>query len=130
MSEFSPNITPLFTVANQILANFFKVEKATNYISHIIEDRDTGDEYIITMQRISGETPLHQLANANDRIAHLEHALAQALELSLRDSEHFGGKRTDIAARIKESLNPAAIAGSDGDDYSDSPSTPVSGNKD
>lgn len=43
--------------------------------------------------------------NEGDRIAELEHALTQVLELASRDSEHFGGKRKDIIERIKESLD-------------------------
>lgn len=39
-----------------------------------------------------------------DRIGELEHALAQVLTLAERDSETFGGKRSDIAARTKETL--------------------------
>lgn len=99
------DITPLFTVANQVLVEFFKKEAGDNYISHVIEDKDSSKEFLITMQRIDGETPLHQLAAQKDRVAELEHALAQVLVLSQRDSEHFGGQRKDIAERAKETLN-------------------------
>ena len=98
-------ITPLFTVANQVLINFFDKGDADNYVSHIIEDKQNDAEFLITMQRIKGETPLHQLVTQKNRVAELEHALTQALELSKRDSDHFGSKRDDIAARIKETLN-------------------------
>ena len=83
MNDYNPKITPLFTVANQVLANFFKLELGKNYISHVIEDLDTGDEYIITMQKINGETPLHQLAKAKERIAELEAALAKSSSQNL-----------------------------------------------
>jgi hypothetical protein len=43
-------------------------------------------------------------AVAKDRIESLEHALTQALELANRDSEHFGKARSDIVARINETL--------------------------
>lgn len=56
------------------------------------------------MQRIDGETSLHQLAAQKDKVAELEHSLTQILELSQRESEHFGGERTDIAERAKETL--------------------------
>lgn len=122
MSEkYAPNMTPLYTVGNQILANFFKLESAKNYIAHEIQDLDTGETYIITMQKVSGETPLHQLAKANEKIECLEHAMTQAMELALRDSEHFGGKRTDIAARIKESLHSSVEPGINGEPYQDHP---------
>jgi hypothetical protein len=42
--------------------------------------------------------------NAADRVAELEHALTQALQLAQRDSDTFGGKRKDIVERIKEVL--------------------------
>jgi hypothetical protein len=96
------HITPLYTVAKQILLNFFKTESAGNYIAHEIEDLDTGESYIITMQKSDGETPLHQLAAAKDRIESLEHALKQALELSLRDSERFDAKRKDADDHIRD----------------------------
>jgi hypothetical protein len=83
------DITPLYTVAKQVLANFFKLEEAENYYAHEIEDRDTGQRYIITMQKVDGETPLHQLAEANDRIEQLERQLAEM-------------KQTPSAARIAE----------------------------
>lgn len=72
MTEPTQHITPLFTVANQILINYFKTEGADHYIAHEIVDLDTQEAYIITMQRSDGETPLHQLANALDKIALLE----------------------------------------------------------
>lgn len=99
------DITPLFTVANQVLVNFFDNSKADNYVSHVIESLDSDQEYLITMQRIDGETPLHQLAQQKERVLELEHALTQVLELAGRDSEHFGSKRDDIAERAKETLN-------------------------
>ena len=46
--------------------------------------------------------------NAADRTQELEHALTQVLELSQRDSEHFGGKRNDISERVKETLKKCA----------------------
>jgi hypothetical protein len=100
-----PDITPLFTVANQVLVKFFDESESDNYVSHVIEDKHSDQEYLITMQRINGETPLHQLAQKNERVLELEHALNQVLELSNRDSEHFGGKRSDISERARETLN-------------------------
>lgn len=99
---FEEDVTPLHDVANQTLVNFFKSESAGNFIAHEIEDIDTGEQYLITMQKSNGETPLHQLAKANDRIAVLEHAIMQATTLALRRSELFGGCRLDVAERLKE----------------------------
>jgi hypothetical protein len=99
-----PDITPLFTVANQVLVNFFDKNSSGNYVSHIIEDNESGQEYLITMQRIEGETPLHQLAQQKDRVQALEHALTQVLTLANRGSDDFGGPRPDIAERVKEAL--------------------------
>lgn len=62
-----PDITPLFTVANQVLVNFFDKSDTENYVSHIIEDKHSDEEYLITMQRIKGETPLHQLATEKEQ---------------------------------------------------------------
>lgn len=57
-------------------------------------------------QEGSIEVEISDLAGAaKDRIEKLEHALTQILELSKRDSEHFGGQRKDIAERAKETLN-------------------------
>lgn len=67
-----PNITPLFTIANQILINFFDKDSGRNYIAHEIEDNKTGDSYIITMQKVDGETPLHQLQQLKEDYASLE----------------------------------------------------------
>jgi uncharacterized protein (DUF2225 family) len=55
------NTTPLFNIGNQILINFFDEKKGRNYIAHEIEDNESGHSYLITMQKIDGETPLHQL---------------------------------------------------------------------
>jgi protease II len=52
---------PLFTVANELLFNHFDNESSGNYIAHEIEDNESGHSYLITMQKIDGETPLHQL---------------------------------------------------------------------
>jgi len=45
-----------------------------------------------------------KLKKTEDRVLELEHALAQVVTLAERDSETFGGARTDIAARAKENL--------------------------
>jgi hypothetical protein len=66
------NKTPLFNVADQLLVNFFDKNDVDNYISHVIEDNEKGAEYLITMQRINGETPLHQLAREKERVIKLE----------------------------------------------------------
>lgn len=99
---FEEEVTPLHDVANQVLVNFFKAGSAGNFVAHEIEDIDTGEQYLITMQKSNGETPLHQLAKANERIAVLEHVIMQATTLALRHSELFGGYRLDVAERLKE----------------------------
>lgn len=100
-----PDITPLFTVAQQVLVNFFDKGASGNYVSHIIEDRERGQDYLITMQRIDGETPLHQLEEKKERVLELEQTLAQILDLANQDAEHFGSKRKDIADLIKDKIN-------------------------
>jgi hypothetical protein len=67
---------PLFSVGNEVLLNYFKEDASRNYIAHQIEDLDTGEEYMITMQRINGETPLHQLAKAKKEIQLLKTSIA------------------------------------------------------
>ncbi len=99
-----PQITPLFTIGNQILINFFDQSDATNYTSHLIEDKHNNCDYIITMQKVNGETPLLQLQEEKEKVAKLEHALAQALILAEQGNTTFGSKRSDIAARIREAL--------------------------
>jgi hypothetical protein len=107
MPDITPDITPLFTVANQVLVNFFDKNDVDNYVSHVIEDKKKGVEYLITMQRINGDTPLHQLAKQNERVDVLEHALSQILELSNPDSnirfdlEHFK-KKLDLIVSVTE----------------------------
>jgi hypothetical protein len=64
MTESIKDDLPLYTVSNEILINFFDKGKSGNYTSHIIEDNNSGEEYVITMQKINGETPLLQLEEA------------------------------------------------------------------
>lgn len=43
-----------------------------------------------------------EVARRWNRVAELEHALVQVMELAKRESPHFGGPRKDIQERIKE----------------------------
>lgn len=74
------DITPLFTVANQILVNFFDQACSGNYIAHEINDEKTGESYMITMQKIEGETPLYQLAALKEEHEKLKAEHANLLE--------------------------------------------------
>lgn len=56
--------TALHDVADQMLINFFDKQAATNYITYLIEDNETGKEYLISMQLVGGETANQQLNQA------------------------------------------------------------------
>lgn len=105
MSEHTRNITPLFTVANQILTKFFRQEGADNYVSHVIEDLDHGQHYLITMQRVDGDTPLHQLMAAQERIATLETAIRQVQAIAKGGVEQFVSKQKHVAKLAAQALS-------------------------
>lgn len=70
--------SPLFTVANEVLVNYFrKDEQVTNFVSHIIDDLDTGDSYQITMQRLKGASAIESYNEAKSRIDALENTIAE-----------------------------------------------------
>lgn len=70
--------SPLFTVANEILVNYFRQdEQVTNFVSHIIDDLDTGEAYQITMQRLKGVSAMESYNEAKNRIEALENTLAE-----------------------------------------------------
>jgi hypothetical protein len=90
----SLNITPLFTVGNQILVNFFDQGKGENYTSHVIEDNHSDEEYIITMQRVDGETPLYQLAEKKEENARLEAEVKELKAQLKKEQNQYKGSGT------------------------------------
>lgn len=96
------HITPLFTVANQVLVNFFRQEGADNFIAHEIEDKDTGQSYLILMQKIQGETPVHQLAKSKADCATLESTL-QELHLMVTTDQ-------SASKDLKDKVNALCLA--------------------
>lgn len=106
MSSDTPNITPLFTVANQVLANFFRQSGADNYVSHIIEDLDHKQDYLITMQRVDGETPLHQLAATQERVTSLESTLDNILAVARKEGAPLTLKLQDIIRLAESAIAP------------------------
>ena len=69
---------PLFSVANEVLVNYFNQDtEVTNFVSNIIEDLDTGDSYQITMQRLKGVSAIESYNEAKSRIEALENTIAE-----------------------------------------------------
>ena len=79
--------SPLFTVANEVLVNYFRQdEQVTNFVSHIIDDLDTGESYQITMQRLKGVSAMESYNEAKNRIVALENTIAE-LYLLMKDED-------------------------------------------
>ncbi|WP_288987871.1 hypothetical protein [uncultured Pseudoalteromonas sp.] len=69
--------SPLLTVANEVLVNYFRQdEEVTNFISHIIDDHDTNESYQITMQKLGGVSLVESFSESTKRVEDLESALA------------------------------------------------------
>lgn len=94
--------TPLFTVANEVLVNYFKQDaEVTDFVSHIIDDLDTGDSYQITMQRLQGVSAIESYNKAKSRIEALENTVAE-LYLLIKDEDISAKKK--CVALCKEAL--------------------------
>ena len=94
-----PDITPLFTVGNQILINFFDQGNAQNYTSHVIEDEDNDCDYIITMQKVDAETPQYQLEDQKNKTIALQ---AKLKELSAAIDANDTDKLNELNRELKE----------------------------
>lgn len=94
-----PDITPLFTVGNQILINFFDQGNARNYTSHVIEDEDNDCDYIITMQKVDAETPQYQLEDQKNKTIALQ---AKLKELSAAIDANDIVKLNELNKALKE----------------------------
>ena len=93
---------PLFSVANEVLVNYFKQDaEVTDFVSHIIDDLDTGDSYQITMQRLQGVSAIESYNKAKSRIVALENTVAE-LYLLIKDEDMSAKKK--CVALCKEAL--------------------------